>query len=268
VGRTIISLTSTSAGCSIANTMARAIASGGSANSSRAPSSCAFTSGFVTPSAKFVRTNPGKMIDVVIVDINNFAGMVRDAITGFSGGQLIAQFTRDALGGAIAAIESNEGEVVGIMGDAIFAVVPEGPHIFGACVTMAESVDRSCEYLSNHQREFPQDWDYAPGGFSAKICVEFGWMDISNITTRHLGRQNPLIGPAINYASRIGRAGAGNRCHLGPVAAHKPELSQYSPKGPYTVAGKEGEENYSYYELSFSDIGREDPRTPDDTYWG
>lgn len=39
--------------------MARAIASGGSANLSRAPWSCALTSGFVTPSAKFVRRPDG-----------------------------------------------------------------------------------------------------------------------------------------------------------------------------------------------------------------
>jgi hypothetical protein len=40
----------------------RAIASDGIANLSRAPSSRAFTSGLVTPSAKFARTNPGEMI--------------------------------------------------------------------------------------------------------------------------------------------------------------------------------------------------------------
>src|SRR5688500_14275275 len=54
--RTIISFTSTSAGCSIANAMARAIALGSSANLSRDSASWAFTSGFVTVPAKFVRT--------------------------------------------------------------------------------------------------------------------------------------------------------------------------------------------------------------------
>jgi len=62
VGRTMISFTSTSAGCSIANAIARAIASGGIANLSRDSASLAFTSGFVTDSAKFVRTKPGEMI--------------------------------------------------------------------------------------------------------------------------------------------------------------------------------------------------------------
>jgi len=62
VGRTTISFTSISAGCSIANAIARAIAAGGIANLSRAAASWAFTSGFVTPSAKFVWTKPGEMI--------------------------------------------------------------------------------------------------------------------------------------------------------------------------------------------------------------
>lgn len=205
----------------------------------------------------------------VIVDINNFATMVRDAVEGWSGGQLIAQFTRDTLSGAISAIQANEGEVVGIMGDAIFAVVPEGPHIYDACFTIAKTVDRACEYLSDHQREFPNDWHYAPGGPSLKICIEYGWMDVSTITTRHLGAQKLLIGPPINYASRIGRAGSGNRCLLGPVAAEMPDLSQYSPQGPFRIGGKGSEDDYTYYELGFSDTWREGERGPDDeTYWG
>src|SRR5439155_688577 len=57
-----ISFTSMSAGCSIANATARAIASGGIANLSREVSSWAFTSGLVTAAAKFVRTKPGEMI--------------------------------------------------------------------------------------------------------------------------------------------------------------------------------------------------------------
>ncbi len=205
----------------------------------------------------------------VIVDINNFARAVSDAVAGFSGGQLIAQFTRDTLASAIVGIESNEGAVVGIMGDAVLGVVPRGSHIFDTCTTVAKSVDRACEYLSIHQREFPQDWDYAPGGPSLKICIEFGWMDVSTITTQQLGTQKLLIGPAINYASRIGRAGAGNRCLLGPVAAQMPDLAQYSPRGPCRVSGKADEEDYPYYELYLGDIWREGERSlGDETYWG
>lgn len=205
----------------------------------------------------------------VIVDINNFATMVRDAVEGWSGGQLIAQFTRDTLSGAIAAIESEEGRVVGIMGDAIFGVVPKGSHIFEACATIAKTVDRACEYLSVHQQEFPNDWHYAPGGPSLKICIEFGWMDVSTITTQQLGTQRLLIGPPINYASRIARAGSGNRCLLGPVAAQMPDLAQYSPSGPFRIGGKSAEQDYMYYELRLGDIWREGKRGPDEeTYWG
>ena len=51
-----------SAGCSIANAMARATASAGIAPSSRSVTSRALTSGFVIDSAKFVRVIPGEMI--------------------------------------------------------------------------------------------------------------------------------------------------------------------------------------------------------------
>jgi hypothetical protein len=60
VGRTIISPTSTSAGCSIANAIARAIAAGGIANFSMDAEICAFTFSFVMDSAKFVRVKPGE----------------------------------------------------------------------------------------------------------------------------------------------------------------------------------------------------------------
>ena len=59
--RTIISPTSTSAGCSIANAMARAIAFGGIANLSMDATVCAFACGSVIDSAKFVRVKPGEM---------------------------------------------------------------------------------------------------------------------------------------------------------------------------------------------------------------
>ena len=85
-------------------------------------------------------------------------------------------------------------------------------------------------------------------------------MDVSTITTREIGTQKLLIGPAINYASRIGRAGVGNRCVLGPIAAQMPDLAQYSPRGPYRVSGKSDEEDYTYYELYLGDIWREGER--------
>ena len=51
-----------SAGCSIANAIARAIASGPIAISPIVPRILAFTSGLVMDSAKSVRTKPGEMI--------------------------------------------------------------------------------------------------------------------------------------------------------------------------------------------------------------
>ena len=57
----MISLTSTSAGCSMAKAMARAIASGGIAMLSRAFRTAPSPSDFFTPSAKFVRTKPGEI---------------------------------------------------------------------------------------------------------------------------------------------------------------------------------------------------------------
>lgn len=62
VGRTTTSPTSTSAGCSIAKAIARAIASGGIATLSRKASSWLFTSGLVTASTKSLWTKPGETI--------------------------------------------------------------------------------------------------------------------------------------------------------------------------------------------------------------
>lgn len=55
VDRMTISLTSTSAGCPIANAIAFATTSGAIANVSMEAASCALTSEFVTVSAKLVR---------------------------------------------------------------------------------------------------------------------------------------------------------------------------------------------------------------------
>src|SRR6266571_3760755 len=82
VGRITISFTSTSAGCSIANAIARAIASGAIANLSRDAASWAFTSGFVTPSVKFVRTKPGEMLVTQVVEGRDWhdAGIVDENV--------------------------------------------------------------------------------------------------------------------------------------------------------------------------------------------
>lgn len=193
----------------------------------------------------------------VIVDINNFASMVREAVSGCSRGELIAQFTSETLKGAISAIEDHEGHIVSVMGDAILGIVSKGQHIFKICAAIASTVNRACRHVSDRQRAFPSDWHYAPGGISLKICIEFGWMDVSTVTTRQSGEQKILIGPAINHASRIGQAGAGNRCLIGPAAARMKDFASHPMRGPFYIAGKDDEGDYGYYEVNLSHLWRE-----------
>ncbi|MEK7674812.1 MAG: adenylate/guanylate cyclase domain-containing protein [Verrucomicrobiota bacterium] len=185
----------------------------------------------------------------MIVDINHFTRMVAEDDTG-----LIAQFVRDVLSGPIAAIESCDGEVVGYMGDAILGVLPTGDGAAFACFDIAKDLDRQCEYIFNHQEDFPQDWAFAPGGPSIKIAIEYGSLDVSTISSRFLGTHRLLIGDAINYASRITSGGVGNRCHIGPIAAAMAPFSGYTLHGPRSVRGKAREGVYTYYELDLSDI--------------
>lgn len=152
----------------------------------------------------------------MIVDLNQFTLMVRKAEET---GDQIAQFTRDALAGAIFEIEAQGGEVVGFMGDAVLGVIPDGDAAVKACFGIAHDLDDLCEYISNEQSGAPDSWGFALGGPSMKIAVEYGWLDISTIESRLLGEQRLFVGSPINYAARIGKAGEGNRCLIGPVAA-------------------------------------------------
>jgi class 3 adenylate cyclase len=200
----------------------------------------------------------------MIVDINGFVGMVA---TAESTGGIIAQFTRDVLAGAIESIESVGGEVVGFMGDAILGIIPTGKAAVDACYFIAKDVDGQCEWISKAQKRISTDWEFSPGGPSVKIAVEYGRFDVSTIRSRLLGEHRLFIGSAINYAARISRAGVGNRCLVGPQAAGM-EFSTYPLKGPHEIAGKPGEENYSYYFLSMDETWIEGPRKPGkETYW-
>lgn len=136
---------------------------------------------------------------------------------------------------------------------------------FRVCVGIAKDLDDQCEYISLTQDENPHFYPFAPGGPSLKIGVEFGWLGVSEIWSKHLGTQQLFIGPAVNYASRITQAGVGNRCLLGPDAV-KNGLGDYQLDGPFTVAGKPGEPDYVYYELPLGDIWREGDT--EETYWG
>ena len=201
----------------------------------------------------------------MIVDINGFTSMVAKA----NQTNIIAQFVRDALSGSIQIVERYDGSVVSFMGDAFLAVLDNPDSVFSSCVGIARDIDRQCEYISGHQVDYPFDWHYAKGGVSMKISIEYGWIDISTIYSELLGEQRLLIGPAINYASRISTGGEGNRCLVGPEAFNKGGLGEYTNSGPYSVNGKNNEGNYSYWELDLGDIWREGRiESGDETYWG
>lgn len=74
----------------------------------------------------------------MIVDLNGFTPMVEKAECA---NDSIAQFTRDALAGAIFEIEAEGGEVVGFMGDAILGILPDGDSAVKACFGIAKDTD-------------------------------------------------------------------------------------------------------------------------------
>jgi len=201
----------------------------------------------------------------MIVDLNGFTPMVEKAVCA---NDSIAQFTRDALAGAIFEIEAQGGEVVAFMGDAILGILPDGDSAVGACFGIAKDLDRLGEYISGSQSDCKDMWAFAPGGPSLKISIEYGRMDVSTIGSRLLGAHRLLIGSPINYAARICKAGKGNRCIIGPEAAKK-GFSQYTLDGPHKVDGKRGESKYEHYFFDMGDIWIEGPRRRGkETYWG
>jgi class 3 adenylate cyclase len=137
-----------------------------------------------------------------------------------------------------------------------------------ACWGIAKDLDGQCSHISGVQERQSGAWACAPGGPSLKIAVEYGTMDISTIQSRMLGEHRLLIGSPINYASRIGAAGEGNRCHFGPKAAKMVIDAGYGLAGPFTVQGKPHEGERQYYVLDMGEIWREGSRVDgEDTYW-
>jgi class 3 adenylate cyclase len=201
----------------------------------------------------------------IIVDINAFTPMVsKSAYCNDS----ISQFVRDILSGGIEILEKHGGNVVSFMGDAFLAVIDNVDSLYMACVGIAKDLDRICEYISNHQSNFPDAWSFARGGPSLKIGVEYGWMDLSTISSKLLGEQKILIGPPINYATRIAASGEGNRCNVGPLAMDR-GMNQWRNSGPYTKMGKLVEGEYIYWEMELGDIWiKRTLGEYDDTYWG
>lgn len=197
----------------------------------------------------------------VIVDVNRYATMVKNA-----DGDMVCQFVRDVLAGAVGAFEQADGKVVAFMGDAFLGVIGTVEEFYLACMHIAKNLDRQCEYISNAQQENPFNWPFAPGGPSLKITAEYGSIEVSQIESRFSGRHWLLAGNPINYAARIAKAGQGNRCLLGPVAARKVDAVYSGVEGPHRIRGKKGEGRFRYYRLDLGDIWREGDS--DETYWG
>jgi len=206
-----------------------------------------------------IKINDNKGFDAfaMIVDINGFTKMVSEPEAN-----AIAQYVGDILGGGVAAVEKNNGNVVGFMGDAFLAFIENADEVFKCCVSIANDLDKTCEYISSNSSAFP----FNPKGPSLKIGIEYGYIDVSNIQSNFLGKQKLFISEAINYASRISNAGSGNRCLLGP-SAYRMGLNKYTyVLGPNEIRGKCGEPNYIYYQLSLDDIWREGDS--EESFWG
>lgn len=200
----------------------------------------------------------------LMLDINGFTPMVSRASQSDS----VAQFVRDVLTGGIEAVERQGGAVVSFMGDAFLAILGDAESTYKATVGIAACLDDQCEYISDHQREYPDSRHYSQGGPNLKIGIEYGWIDVSTIHSKLLGKQWLLIGPAINYACRIAAAGEGNRCHVGPPAM-KNGLDRWWNNGPFSAKGKVGENEYEYWPMNLADVWREGKIGPgEETYWG
>lgn len=192
-----------------------------------------------------------------ILDINGFTKMVAnpEAI-------LMANFIRDILYGSIQAVESNGGNIIAFTGDGLLAIIEKPEQVFKTCVSIAKDIDQLSEYLST-----TKGFRFAPKGVSIKIGIEYGYIDISEISCAFLGEQKLFIGKAINYAARITSAREkGNRCLVGENA-FAAGLKDYCYDNGYSeVKGKPGEGKYIYYKMNLGDIWIEGNST--ETYWG
>jgi class 3 adenylate cyclase len=194
----------------------------------------------------------------IIVDINGFGIMVEKNFDSQ------AQTIRDILSGSIEAIERSGGIVVSFMGDAFLAIVSNTDDVYLSCIGIARDIDKQIDYITSLSKEFP----YMPKGPSIKIAIEFGQIDVSEINSKFLGVQKLFIGSAINYAARIARAGSANRCVVGPLAAellrNEFDFDGNILSGPFSIKGKRGENNFSYYKFLLGEILWDAGK---DTYW-
>ncbi len=186
----------------------------------------------------------------MLVDINGFTTLVDRSL-----GENIAKRIADVLKEGVDAVESHHGHIIGFMGDAFIAVLENRTDVLQSCAQIATAVTKQCSILSDPASEFK--WPF-PEGPSIKIALEYGWMDIAQVSSQAIGEQILLIGPPINYAHRISNSGSGNRCHIGPNAAQLIGVDCDKLSGPYRVEGKKGEGIYTYYRLPMSHLWTED----------
>lgn len=194
----------------------------------------------------------------IIADINGFTKLVANHAlpAGISG------YVRDVLIGSVSAIEKCGGSVIGVMGDAIFGVLPSSDAAFHSCVTIAKDVNELCSYLAG--TEFENEVPELP---SLKVGLEYGTLSASTICSEALGTIPFCIGPATNYAARIIAAGEGNRCHIGPSAMDAGFDRYIKYENALYVTGKQGEPIYQYWQLDLSDIWIEGVPTDGIRYW-
>jgi len=192
--------------------------------------------------------NPGF---AAIVDINGYTRMVSDSAERIDASYM-ATFVRDVLAGSIEAVEDNGGLVVGFMGDAFLAILPNAESTVMACIAIAADVRKQCEYFADGHHDNKEWLPWAVGGISLKIGVEFGVLSKSVIRSKFLGDQTLFVGEAINHAARILSAGHGNRCLFGPRAVAA-GVGSYELEGPLSVNGKPGEPDYQYYTFDLSE---------------
>ena len=177
----------------------------------------------------------------MLVDINGFTALVANNKLDIG----IGTFVRDVFSGAITAVEQNNGAVIGINGDALFAVLLTPEDVFESCRRIARDISAMADYLTG--TEFEEGIPTLP---TMKIGIEYGWLDASSITTDAMDTIPFCIGPATNYASRILQPGKGNRCHVGPKAMAAGMSAYIDENMKHSTSGKPGEGMLSYWCLA------------------
>jgi len=181
----------------------------------------------------------------LVVDING-----SEKIISANEEQLMAQFFRDVLGGAIKAVEGAGGTVISFTGDGFASVFPSEESAGIACFGIARDMRKTREYLSSTGGA--KVWPALKHGIGLKIGIERGHLSVSTISCDFLGDQPYLVGPPTVYATRIMGFGKGDRCVLGPKAAASWPYSGLD--GPFEGRIKHQRITYSYYFFDLEDL--------------